>query len=272
MAVDALEDAPVAGKVAEVLVGPGRERRRSRPRAGRAPAGRAGRTVPGARTAVRVADPPVRRIFLLSPASCSGKRAELLFNPRTSFDLALRVRARTGAPLGEVFAFLSGLYFRGKLTYARAFARPPLRLPGALVITPSRGLYAPEQSVTLADLEEFAAVAVRRANPAYRAPLERDARRLAGAIGARCEVVLLGSVASDRYVEILADLFGARLRFPATFVGRGDMSRGGLMLRCVRERRELEYVPLAGAARHGARPPRLSRPGAPRAGVTGSEA
>jgi len=201
----------------------------------------------------------VRRIFLLSPASCGGKRADLLLNERGRFDLALRVQARPGAPLGEVFAFLSGLYFRGKLAYAQAFASPPARLPGALVITTSRGLMLPEQPVTLADLREFAAVDLHHANAAYRGPLERDTRLVAQAIGARCEVVLLGSVASDKYVAVLSDVFGARLRFPSAFVGRGDMSRGGLMLRCVRERRELDYVAVAGAVRHGARPPRLPR-------------
>jgi hypothetical protein len=201
----------------------------------------------------------VRRIFLLSPASCGGKRADLVLNERARFDLALRVQARTGAPLGEVFAFLSGLYFRGKLAYARAFARPPARLPGVLVITTSRGLMLAEQPVTLADLREFAAVDLHHANAAYRGPLERDARLVAQTIGARCEVVLLGSVASDKYVAVLSDVFGARLRFPSAFVGRGDMSRGGLMLRCVRERRELDYVPVVGAVRHGARPPRLPR-------------
>jgi hypothetical protein len=201
----------------------------------------------------------VRRIFLLSPASCGGKRADLLLNERGRFDLAQRVQARPGAPLGEVFAFLSGLYFRGKLAYGRAFARPPGRLPGTLVITTSRGLMLPEEPVTLGDLREFAAVDLHHTNAAYRAPLERDTRLVAEAIGARCEVVLLGSVASDKYVAVLSEVFGARLRFPAAFVGRGDMSRGGLMLRCVRERRELDYVPVAGAIRHGARPPRLPR-------------
>ena len=43
----------------------------------------------------------------------------------------------------------------------------------------------------------------------------------------------------------------------ATFVGRGDMSRGGLLLRHARSGVELDYLPLRGATRHGARPPRL---------------
>ena len=51
--------------------------------------------------------------------------------------------------------------------------------------------------------------------------------------GDRCEIVLLGSIASGKYVELLQPVFGNRLVFPPAFVGRGDMSRGGLLLRCV---------------------------------------
>jgi predicted kinase len=78
-------------------------------------------------------------------------------------------------------------------------------------------------------------------------------------MGADCEVVLLGSVATPKYVEPLLEIFGERLMFPQEFVGRGDMSRGGLMLRCASEMRELTYVPVAGAVRHGARPPKLPK-------------
>jgi len=35
----------------------------------------------------------------------------------------------------------------------------------------------------------------------------------------------------NTYVGALAAAFGDRLRFPVEFVGRGDMSRGGLLLR-----------------------------------------
>ena len=96
------------------------------------------------------------RIFLLSPASSSGERARLLFNPHAQFALALAVRTMEGAPLGEVFSFLSGLYFRGKLGYARAFARPPAGVPGVVVITPSEGLVSPESPVTLDRLRRWA--------------------------------------------------------------------------------------------------------------------
>jgi len=199
-------------------------------------------------------------VFLLSPANCGGQRARVVMSERATFDLATRLRSTTGAPLGEVFAFLSGLYFRGKLAYGRAFACPPdgseLEANGVFVITPNAGLRSPDTVVTLDAIRAFARVDVSVDNPKYRRPLERSARALAAEIG-DCPVVLLGSIASTKYVEVLLSIFGERLLFPQEFVGRGDMSRGGLLLRCVAAREELTYVPVAGAVRHGARPPKL---------------
>jgi hypothetical protein len=197
------------------------------------------------------------RIFLLSPAYCSGERARLFMNPRAEFELARRLRSPEGAPIGDVFSFLSGLYFRGKLAYAREFASPPAGLPGALVITPNEGLRSPDEPVTVARLKRFARGDIDEKKRSYRQPLLRDARLIAKAAGESCEIVLLGSVASGKYVDVLTKVFGDRLLFPISFVGRGDMSRGGLMLRCSRAGVELEYVPVAGAVRHGPRPARL---------------
>jgi hypothetical protein len=70
--------------------------------------------------------------------------------------------------------------------------------------------------------------------------------------------VLLGSIASAKYVDVLEPVFRSRLLFPSEFVGRGDMSRGGLLLRCVRAGLELTYGPVIGAVRTGVRPPRLA--------------
>lgn len=237
------------------------------------------------------------RLFLLSPASCAGNRARLLLTGSSRFALAERVRAEPGAPLGEVFAFISQLYFRGKLAYGRAYVRvpqswsfaprrggwsfapsvergskaprvergslpphlegPPRRSDGVFVITTSRGLVPWHWPVSVETLREFAAIEMRLENDAYTRPLQASALAIAEGLGEGDEVVLLGSIASDKYVAILRDVFGTRLRFPREFVGRGDMSRGGLLLRCVQEGRELDYVPLAGAERHGARPPKL---------------
>ncbi|HZR81149.1 MAG TPA: hypothetical protein VFD92_08625 [Candidatus Binatia bacterium] len=199
-----------------------------------------------------------RRVFLLSPANAGGERARLVLNANARFDLAERLR--TGdVSLGEVFSFVSGLYFRGKLAYARAFAAPPRGVPGAVVITGGYGLVPPDTPVSLAQLLEIAAVPIDAGRRAYREPLERDARLLLEACGRRCSFVLLGSIATQKYVEPLVSVFGERLLFPIDFVGRGDMSRGGLLLRCARAGIELEYAPVAGSIRHGPRPPRLPR-------------
>jgi hypothetical protein len=201
------------------------------------------------------------RVFLLSPATCGGPRATLLGRPGATLGLAARLRSPDGAPIGEVMAFLSRLYFRGKLAYARAFARPPGQVPGAagaLVITPHAGLLPVDARFTATDLRAAARVEIDPRNPRYRRPLEVSAAVIRAAIGGDCDVVLLGSVATGKYVEPLSGVFGARLAFPLDFVGRGDMSRGGLMLRCVREGRELRYVPLDDLTpRQGPRPPKL---------------
>jgi hypothetical protein len=196
------------------------------------------------------------RVFLLSPADCSGKRARLLQRPDPGHDLGRRIQGRGGAELGEVFSFVSSLYFRGKLAYARAFARPPRGLGGIHVITPCDGLRPPESPLRVADLRRYARVSVDAGEGRYRRPLLRDLQALAPA-WAEAEVVLLGSIASTKYVELLTAVLGARVLFPSDFLGRGDMSRGGLMLRCVQEKRELPYVSLIGAPRRGPRPARL---------------
>jgi hypothetical protein len=184
-------------------------------------------------------------------------------SPRAAFELAQRLRA-SGAPIGELFSFVSGLYFRGKLAYARAFARASepesdatLAAGGVLIITSSAGLRAPDTLLTLDALRQFANESVDAGNAAYRGPLVKSAQALAREISGECDVVLLGSIASPKYVDLLLGIFGERLLFPSAFVGRGDMSRGGLMLRAVAAGRELEYRAVAGAVRRGPRPPKL---------------
>ena len=154
-------------------------------------------------------------------------------------------------PNGEVFSFLSGLYFRGKLTYARTFANDD----GIRVITSNRGLVSPDERITLTDLRGLSRGSIDPDKPNYRRPFLRDARSL---VGDEVEVVLLGSIATGKYVDLLIDVFGPRLLFPEGFVGRGDMSRGGLMLRAARSGEELTYRPVLGAVRHGQRPPKLT--------------
>jgi hypothetical protein len=189
-------------------------------------------------------------IFLLSPAFCGGRRAAILLNAKSQADTARAMRA--GAlSLGSAFAFMSGLYFRGKLAYADRFGQP-------FVITPTRGLQPPSMPFTLKLLREFAVGDVSLDNPGYRSALERDVRAIAKTLDAAAQIVLLGSVASGKYVDVLLPILGDRLRYPVSFVGRGDMSRGGLLLRSAASGEELEYGPLtAGVRPRGPRPPKL---------------
>jgi hypothetical protein len=204
------------------------------------------------------------RVFLLSPANCNGRRGAQLLSPNSKSDHAQRLRSAEGIPLGELFAFVSALYFRGKLTYAQHFATPPevdnpIVGRGVHVITTNAGLRSPDTRVTRAAIRQFAAEDIDPDNRAYRRPLEQSAKALQREIG-DCEVVLLGSIASPKYVDALLQIFGTQLVFPADFVGRGDMSRGGLLLRHAAANIELPYVPVAGAVRHGKRPPKLAPP------------
>jgi len=203
------------------------------------------------------------RIFLLSPANASGERARLLLRSEASFDLAVRLR-RGGVPIGEAFAFISGLYFRGKLAYAQAFASPPAGMPGLFVITSGRGLIAPETIVTLDELRALESIPIDASESRYREPLESGCRSLDERAGPACDFVLLGSIATGKYLEPMFGVFGHRLLFPDEFIGRGDLSRGGLLLRAVRDATELTYRPIGNLTRHGPRPPKLpkwKRPG-----------
>src|SRR5262245_64045360 len=100
------------------------------------------------------------RVFLLSPANCGGIRARQVLSDVSQSALAVRLRTSEGATLGEVFSFVSGLYFRGKLAYAKRFARPPdptdrLVAGGVLVITPNAGLRAADVAVTADSIRAF---------------------------------------------------------------------------------------------------------------------
>ena len=197
-----------------------------------------------------------RRIFLLSPASSAGKRCQVLVREGASSELALRLRDG-GAPIGEVFSFLSSLYFRGKLTYAQRFASPPEGCPGVLVITAGQGLVPPDTAITIRDVRRFGRVSIDAAERRYVRPLRADADGLRARMSPDTEVVLLGSIATGKYVDLLGAVFGRSLAFPGEFVGRGDMSRGGLLLRAAKAGVELDYRPVDGAERRGARAIRI---------------
>src|SRR5580700_743562 len=111
------------------------------------------------------------RVFLLSPANVAGKRAKMLLNPEAAFELARRLHTGGEVSLGEAFSFMSGLYFRGKLAYARAFAQPPAGLDGAYVITSNRGLVPVDTVITVEELDSFSGESIDVRNRCYRDPL-----------------------------------------------------------------------------------------------------
>jgi hypothetical protein len=193
----------------------------------------------------------VPRLFLLSPASLNGLRAQQLTSPRAKFDLAARYRTEEGVEIADAFAFMSALYFRGKIAYARRFAVPCEAIggDGIFVITPGFGLVPPDWRITEERMKRMRKIDVDVATRAYVKPLREHARLLDQALDADAQVILLGSVATGKYVDVLRPILGDRLRFPALFAGLGDMSRGGLMLRAAREGRELQYTTLD-APRH----------------------
>ena len=115
------------------------------------------------------------RIFLLSPANLGGVRGGLVLAESGQSALSQRLR-NGGVPLGEVFSFISGLYFRGKLAYARTFANAPTGIPGIVLITASAGLVSPDKLVTLEELRELTMGRLDASEPRYRLFLERDAR------------------------------------------------------------------------------------------------
>jgi hypothetical protein len=197
---------------------------------------------------------PTPRIFLLSPASTEGLRAAQLTSPRARFGAAERYRSPEGVTVAEAFTFMSSLYFRGKIAYARHFAAPPPELAvggpedGILVIAPGFGLVPPGWRITAEEMKKLRRTPVDLKSRAYSQPMKEHVTQLRD-LAPSAWVVLLGSVATGKYVDLLLPTLGDRLLFPRDFAGAGDMKRGGMMLRAVREDRELAYVTLAAPRR-----------------------
>lgn len=190
---------------------------------------------------------PPSKIFVLSPASLAGTRARQLMSPRSSFELAQQYRSPEGVAIADAFAFMSALYFRGKIAYSRHFAVPSPRIggDGIFVIAPGFGLVSPNWRITEERMKKLRRTEVDVAKRHYVKPLREHASALAELLEENAQVILLGSVATGKYVDVLLPILGQRLHFPGLFAGLGDMSRGGLLLRAVRENRELEYEPLS---------------------------
>jgi hypothetical protein len=200
---------------------------------------------------------PPSRIFLLSPARAGGRRYSILTSDKANFELALKFRGGA-ATLGEIYSFISGLYFRGKMAYAAAFGAAPGQSSNALVIVPGLGLLPPETVFSPEQLRAIAQIDVDENNPVHHDALRAAAASLDHDTCHQCSFVLLGSVASAKYTTGLLKVLGQRLLFPAEFVGRGDLSRGGIMLRSAASGEELSYIPVSGAQLRGQRPARLN--------------
>jgi len=183
-------------------------------------------------------------IFLLSPGNASGAKGQRLLNPDSQLQLALRLR-ESGAPLGAVYEFISSLYFRGKLRYAECFQSPPPGVAGVHVIT-GVGLMLPETIVSIDQFRRLSAIAIDADNPDYRLPLHRDLCRLRKSANSETNVILLGSIATSKYLAPLLSVFGEQLLFPGDFVGRGDMSRGSLLLKSCSSGSPLTYLRATG--------------------------
>ena len=186
--------------------------------------------------------------FLLSPASLNGLRARQLTSPRATFELARQYQTAEGVEIGGAFAFMSALYFRGKIAYARRFAVPSRDIGGngVYVITSGYGLVPPDWRITEERMKRMRRIDIDVATRNYTRPLREHVEALARALESEPEarIVLLGSVATGKYVDVLGPILGDKLRFPSAFAGLGDMARGGLMLRAARMGTELEYVTL----------------------------
>ena len=174
-------------------------------------------------------------------------------------------------------AFMSALYFRGKITCALHFAEQE---GDVQVIAPGFGLVPPDWRITEERMKTLKNTEVDLSKRNYRKPFEKSAHELAQRLDNETSVVLLGSVATGKYVDVLLPIFGERLLFPAMFAGLGDMSRGGLLLRAARANRELDYVPLSAPRRKMSHDPmevarewarnELSSPMGPRKSSSGS--
>jgi hypothetical protein len=196
----------------------------------------------------RMPQPGPPKLFLLSPASATGRRARQLASPGAGFATAKRFRSPGGVPVDEAFSFMSALYFRGKIAYARRFACSREEVAGEpiLIIAPGFGFVPPHWPVTVERLRKLARTTVDLRCRAYARPMREQAEVLADRLPADFRVVLLGSIATGKYLDLLLPAFGTRLCYPGVFAGAGDMRRGSLMLAAARAGVELDYLPLIG--------------------------
>jgi hypothetical protein len=172
-----------------------------------------------------------KKIFLLSPANASGKRAGYLTSGKSS--LSTEFRSTEGCALSEAYAFMSSLYFRGKLAYSQKYGDQ------SFIITPGFGLVSLDWKLTASRFSQIRETQVSAKSPVYVDPFRRDAEKIAALDS---QIILLGSIATGKYLDVLKPIFGSNLFYPEKFKSLGDMSRGAMMLNSCREGVELDYV------------------------------
>lgn len=181
-------------------------------------------------------------IFLLSPARLTGARGRRILAGTGRLSTTDAFTDGSRLPLGSVYASISTLYFRGKLAYARRFGAWDEGDP-VLVITPDRGLAPADMPVDIGTLRDSATVPIALDEPRYVEPLLQSVSALRERLTSEDRVVLLGSIATPKYVDPLGRTLGTHLFVPRDFVGMGEMRRGSLLLGAVAEGRELSYIP-----------------------------
>ena len=172
----------------------------------------------------------------------SGIRGQRLLSETGPSELARRLR-ESSAPIGEVYRFISSLYFRGKLEYAEKFQNPPSGVAGVQIIT-GHGLMLPQTTISLTELRRISATEIDAGNSDYRRSLDCDLLKLREMSSGETEIILLGSIATSKYITPIREVFGERFLFPKEFRGLGDMSRGSILLKCCSQGRELAYLPV----------------------------
>lgn len=179
-------------------------------------------------------------LFLLSPANLGGERARLLTSAQARFPAAARYR-QGGLTIGEAFAWISSLYFRAKLHYARRFGSLATG-SAVLVIAPGFGLVPEDWPLSSDRWRRLRRVPVDPRRPAFRRPLATACDELRQRLSADDRIVFLGGLSAERYLSVLGPALGPHLLIPRDFVSRGQMQRGSLLLRAIRDDEELVYA------------------------------
>ncbi len=152
------------------------------------------------------------RIFLLSPANARESEGQRLLHSTAPSELAVRLR-QSGVRLGDVYQHISSLYFRGKLSTHQVSAIPLSRLRACRYIT-GTGLMLPETLIRFDEFRQLSAISIDASNERYRQSLIADLMRLREMAGVHVDIILLGSIATSKYVDPIANVFGERVLVP----------------------------------------------------------